>query len=223
MANILSTPLRIGAAVLVVLAIVAAGIVVLYGPEDGRWGIQGALGAGPDPSVSRSVSPSASPTTPDAASPSPSASRSMSLKEKNIAEAKERLVEYYATTAEVANDGYRDWERKLYPFWGKLSVGAAKGEAYQLAKQSGNRTEGAAEVVSMDATDYRPFEPGSEEVELTACIDFNNVKTFDSKGKMIPRDASIPLQYMFIYEMRNQGEGNDWAVLSEEPNREREC
>lgn len=226
MSNSFSTPLRVGAVVLGVIALVAVGLVVAYGPGEGRW-IQGALGASPSESGSPEPSPSASPTTAEAVEPSPSASPSPStaaqIKAKNIADAKARLVEYYATLAAVANDGYRGWEDKLGSFWGTSSSWWAMTQVYQSNRESGTRTEGAAVIVSMRATNYEPFTPGSEEVDLEACIDFGDVRTFGGDGEAVPRDASVPPRYMFTYSLRNQGEGNNWALIAEDPDLERAC
>jgi hypothetical protein len=225
MSNSFSTPLRVGAVVLGVVALVAVGLVVAYGPGEGRW-LQGALGASPSRSDSPEPSPSPSspsPTTAGVGEPSPSASPSPStaaqIKAKNIADAKARLVEYYATQAEVANNAYQKWERQLGPFWGTQSSWRAMTAVYERSRVDGIYTEGAARVVSMSANSYTPDETGAEheEVVLRACIDFSEVKTFDRDSSVIPRDASIPMRYTFDYRLRNQGEANDWALVAERP------
>ena len=222
MASRIVTPLRVVVAILVALAIAAAALVVILGPEDGRWGISGALGASPDRSESPSSEPVSSPTT-NAGEAEPSESPSLSRKEQNIADAKARLVEYYATTAEVGNDGYEHWQRKLQNFWGTRENRVAQGQAFDTLRKQGAYTEGASVVLSMEVKNYEPYTPGSEEVTLEACVDFTDVKTFDSDGNSVPRDASIPLSYVFTYELRNQGEDNEWALISENPDQEREC
>ncbi|GAB3166096.1 hypothetical protein GCM10027059_24660 [Myceligenerans halotolerans] len=228
MSNSFSTPLRVGAVALGVVALVAVGLVVAYGPGEGRW-VQGALGASPTKSGSPEPSPSDSPTTAEAAEPSPAGSPSPStaaqIKARNIADAKARLVEYYATQAEVANGGYEHWERRLGPFWGTQSSWQAMTTVYEGNRQRGTYTEGAADVVSMQATEYTPDKTGAqhEEVDLSACIDFAEVRTFDREGDLIPRDASIPMRYMFSYRLRNQGGDNEWALIAEEPDQERTC
>lgn len=222
MASRIVTPLRVVVAILVALAIAAAALVVILGPEDGRWGISGALGASPDRSESPSSEPVSSPTT-NAGEAEPSESPSLSRKEQNIADAKARLVEYYATMSEVANGGYADWERRLGPFWGTPAVRSGKGKVYEQSRNQGISTEGAAVVVSTRTIKYSPYTPGSEEVSFNACIDFSDVKTVDSSDNRIPRDASVPTRYVFTYTLRNQGDGQNWALVSEDPDMEKPC
>lgn len=225
MSNSFSTPLRVGAVVLGVVALVAVGLVIAYGSGEGRW-VQGALGASPTKSGSPEPSPSESPTTASAEptpSGSPSPSTAAQIKAKNIADAKARLVEYYATVAEVANSGYTDWEGRLQNFWGTREMRVGKGQVYDQFRDQGVYTEGVAKVVSIKVTKYTPANAGFEEMNLDACIDFSQVKTFDADGTQVPRDASVPERYIFIYEARNQGEGNEWAFIGEVPDLERVC
>ncbi|MBL0887319.1 hypothetical protein [Myceligenerans indicum] len=225
MSNSFSTPLRVGAVVLGVVVVVAAGLVYAYGPGEGRW-VQGALGASPTEPDTSEPSPGKSQTA-SGIEPSPSGSPSPStaaqIKAKNIADAKASLVEYYATVAEVANDSYRDWEDKLGPFWGTRSSWQAITTVYERNRESGIHTEGAAQVVSMTANKYEPYTRGSEEIVLDVCIDFGPVKTFDGDGVRIPRDASVPTRYHFAYGLRHQGVGSKWTLISEERNQEQEC
>lgn len=222
MSNSFSTPLRVGAVVLGVVALVAIGLVVAYGPGEGRW-IQGALGASPAKSGSPSPTPSASPTTTEAgepapsATPSPSPSTAAQIKAKNIADAKARLVEYYATTAEVANNGYKDWEKELLPFWGRPQIWRPLSDVFAGYATEGRYTEGEAVVGSMRATGYKAAEQGFEEVSISACIDFSNVATFESDGTRIPRDAAAPLRYKFDYLMAHSGDKGVFKVYDQEP------
>jgi hypothetical protein len=133
------------------------------------------------------------------------------------------LVEYYATVAEVANGGYEGWRHSLRSFWGTPTSWNAVTQVYERNRENGVRTEGAAEVVSMNAKAYEPDDAGFDEVTLEACVDFAGVKTFDRGGSVIPRDASVPTRYTFTYGLRNQGTDNEWALIVEEPNLERSC
>src|SRR5690606_11779182 len=76
----------------------------------------GTTPASPSASISASKDPSASPS----ASPSPTTPEQ--IKQKNIADAKARLVEYYEATARVANNSYQNWDEKLRPFWGNPAL-----------------------------------------------------------------------------------------------------
>ncbi|GAB4087245.1 hypothetical protein GCM10028784_38750 [Myceligenerans cantabricum] len=226
MPNSLSTPLRVGAAAAGVLALVAVGLVLAYGPGDGRW-VQGALGAGPGESASPEPSVSDSPTTADTSEEKPAGTPKPTtpaqIKAKNIADAKARLEEYYATTASVANNGYEKWENRLQNFWGTRATRVAAGQVYDDFREQGVYTKGAAELVSVKASNYTPATAGFEEITLDACLDFSEVQTFDRRDKLIPRDASAPTRYMFTYEMRNQGKSNEWAFIAESPDQERTC
>ncbi|MBO0608281.1 hypothetical protein [Myceligenerans salitolerans] len=227
MSNSFSAPLRVGAVALGLVALVAVGLVVAYGPGEGRW-IQGALGASPTRSASPEPSPSVTPTAADTEEPSPAGSPSPStaaqIKAKNIADAKASLVEYYAIQAKVANNGYQKWERDLGPFWGTQRAWQAMTSVYEQSRQDGIYTEGAAAVISMQARGYTPAKAGFEEVIVDACVDFSTVKTFDGEGNLIPRDASVPSRYVLTYKMRNQGgKGREWALISEARNQERAC
>src|SRR5687768_6613703 len=116
------TPTRTIAILIGVAVIAVAGFAVVrsgvFEPET----VQGAI-PGPgssSPSVSASRSPSASPSPTPTAAPEPTTPAQ--IKAKNIADAKARLVEYYETTAAVANNGYKDWTSELDPFWGHPDV-----------------------------------------------------------------------------------------------------
>lgn len=213
------TPLRV-VGVLAGLAVAAAATVgVAYLVREGAPG----TGAIPAPGTgSPSLSPSASPSAVEAgASPSPTTPEE--LKARNIAEAKERLVEYYATTAEVANGGYKDWEEKLFPFWGNPTIWEPFSRTYLRLEAEGQYTVGAASVASANVTDYLASDESLEDVHLDACIDFSNVQTFNADGTPIPRDAAVPLRFKATYLMRHQGDGAIWTINEEVRRVEEPC
>jgi hypothetical protein len=155
--------------------------------------------------------PSAKPTTPK------------QIRAQNIADAKARLVEYYETTAAVANSGYKDWESKLLPFWGNPDIWGPTGDAFEQLANEGRYTTGAAEVVTSKVTQYRPNENQFESVELEACIDFSGVENFDKDGDRIDRQEGAPSRYMFSYLVRHQGPDTAWTINVETPHPERAC
>ncbi|WP_423462809.1 hypothetical protein ACO229_22120 [Promicromonospora sp. MS192] len=165
------------------------------------------------------MSASAQPSTP--ASPSPTTPEQ--VKAKNIAEAKARLVEYYHTTALVANNGYRDWDRELRPFWGHPALRSSLRAVYTESANSGDYTTGAASVEAMNVTNYKTSAVGNEEVHLKACVDFSDVRNFAGDGKEIPRAAGAPSRYQFDYVMRHQGAGSYWTVNEQIPHPEQAC
>ncbi|WP_285100520.1 hypothetical protein [Promicromonospora sp. MEB111] len=206
----------IGVAVIAVaaFAVVRSGV---FEPET----VQGAI-PGPgssSPSASASASPSATP----APEPSASPTTPEQIKAKNIADAKARLTEYYETTAQVANNGYKDWADKLLPFWGNPDIWGPTGDAFEQLASEGRYTTGSAEVVSSEVTDYKPNENGFESVALTACVDFSRVKNFDKNGDLIARQAGAPSRYIFSYLIRHQGPETAWTVNTETPHPEKAC
>lgn len=211
------TPLRVVAvlAALVVVGAVAVGVGSQLGqPQAGLGAIPAPRPSSPSPSASASVSepvPSPEPTTPE------------ELKAKNIAEAKARLVEYYATTAEVANGGYVDWEEKLLPFWGHPDIRQSLRRAFSQYAEDGRYTVGAAVVDSMSVATYAPAEQGFEEVGIRACVNFATVENFAKGGTPIPRDAGTPTRYSFDYLMAHQGTGSVWTINEQVPRVEEPC
>ncbi|MFJ3402714.1 hypothetical protein [Promicromonospora sp. NPDC090134] len=206
----------IGVAVIAVaaFAVVRSGV---FEPET----VQGAI-PGPgssSPSASASASPSATP----APEPSATPTTPEQIKAKNIADAKARLVKYYETTAQVANNGYKDWDEKLDPFWGHPDVWVHLATSYDDLAEQGQYTTGAASVESMAVTNYKTSNVGNEEVHLGACIDFRKVQNFARDGEAIARTAGAPVRYRFDYVMRHQGVDSIWTVNEQVPHPEQAC
>jgi hypothetical protein len=155
--------------------------------------------------------PPAKPTTPG------------QIRAQNIADAKARLVEYYETTAAVANNGYKDWESKLLPFWGHPNIRSSLRAAYTEYAENGDYTSGAASVESLEVAGYRPDDAGFETVQLRACIDFGQVRNFSKDAEAIPRQAGAPTRYLFDYVMRHQGPGSVWTINQQTPHPEQAC
>jgi hypothetical protein len=216
------TPTRTIAVLIGVAVVAVAGFAVVrsgvFEPET----VQGAI-PGPgssSPSASASESPSAPP--PPAASPKPTTPAQ--IKAKNIADAKARLVEYYETTAQVANNGYTDWNEKLDPFWGHPDVWGPLAASYTNLAAEGQYTTGEAAVESLRAVKYADSaEGGFEEVSLAACIDFSEVRTFTKSGDEIQREAGAPKRYLFDYVMAHQGIDSVWTVNEQVPHPEQAC
>ncbi|PUB28754.1 hypothetical protein C8K30_103175 [Promicromonospora sp. AC04] len=216
------TPTRTIAVLIGVAVIAVAGFAVvrsgIFEPDT----VQGAI-PGPgssSPSVSASASPSAPP--PPAASPSPTTPEQ--IKAKNIADAKARLVKYYETTAQVANNGYRDWNKKLDPFWGHPDVWGPLSTSYANLDAEGQYTTGAASVESMRVVNYeQSAEEGFAEVSIDACIDFSQVRNFSNDGEVIPRQAGAPTRYQFEYVMSHPGANRFWTVYEQVPHPEQAC
>lgn len=217
------TPTRTIAILIGVAVIAVAGFAVVrsgvFEPET----VQGAI-PGPgssSPSVSASRSPSASPSPTPTAAPEPTTPAQ--IKAKNIADAKARLVEYYETTAAVANNGYDDWESKLLPFWGRPQIWQPLSNLFEGYRVDGRYTTGAATVESIELTEYRDDRSGFEDVALDACVDFSKVTNFDSNGEEIRRAGGAPARYVLAYVMRHQGDEGSWTVHEEIPETERAC
>ena len=215
------TPTRTIAVLIGVAVIAVAGFAVVrsgvFEPET----VQGAM-PGPgssSPSVSASQNPSASPSP--TASPKPTTPAQ--IKAKNIADAKARLVEYYETTALVANNGYQDWKRKLVPFWGSFEIRDAMGASYSESLDAGLYTTGAARIEAARTTDYRAPEPNYERVGFEVCVDFSYVRTFEENGDEVKRQAGAPTRYYLHYEMRHHGIDRGWAIDAEDRQAERAC
>jgi hypothetical protein len=193
----------------------------VFEPETVQGAMPGPGSSSPSVSASpsRSASPSAAPTLPEASKPTTPAQ----IKAKNIADAKARLVDYYETTASVANNGYKDWETELLPFWGNPDIWGPTGDAFEGLANEGRYTTGAAEVISSKVTEYKPNENGFESVGLEACIDFNGVTNFDKNGDKVVRQGGAPSRYVFSYLIRHQGPSTAWTINSETPHPERAC
>lgn len=217
------TPTRTIAVLIGIAVLAVAGFALVRSGVLNPGSVQGAI---PGPGTS-SASPSASISASEDSSTSPSASPSPTtpeqIKQKNIADAKARLVEYYEATARVANGSYKGWREQLVPFWGSFALRDAMSTAYTQNAELGVYTTGAAEIESMDATSYTEAERGYEEVTIEACVDFSAVRTFTPDGEQVKRQAGAPTRYYLGYVMRHHGEKGVWAVNAEERHVERAC
>jgi hypothetical protein len=210
------TPTRTIAVLIGVAVIAVAGFAVVrsgvFEPETVQGAIPGPGSSSPSASMSPSESPSASP----APRPSPKPTTPAQIKAKSIADAKARLVEYYSTTALVANNGYQDWEKKLSKFWGHPAIAASLATAYEESVRSGQYTTGAASIDSLKVTKYEPDDASFERVTMDVCVDFSGVATFEENGKEIPRAAGVPSRYTLTYVMLHQGVDGVWTVNGED-------
>lgn len=211
----------IGVAVLAVagFAVVRSGV---FEPET----VQGAIPGPGSSSATVSASPtvSAIPSAPPSPTASPSPTTPEQIRAKNIADAKARLVEYYAATAQVANNAYKDWDEKLDPFWGHPDIWGPLSESYSELEIQGQYTTGAASVASLRLVKYaESAEGGFEEVSLEACVDFGQVRTFSRSGGEVERAEGAPKRYLFDYVMAHQGVNSVWTVNEQIPHPERAC
>jgi hypothetical protein len=215
------TPTRTIAILIGVAVIAVAGFAVVrsgvFEPDTVQGAIPGPGSSSPSVSRSPSVSPSPTPT----AAPEPTTPAQ--IKAKNIADAKARLVEYYETTASVANNGYQDWESKLLPFWVRPDMRSSMTRVFSAYKDEGKYTTGAASVETMSVSTYKADDSNFELVGLEACIDFTQVKNFSVDGDPIPRAEGAPSRYLFGYKMQHQGPDSIWTISSEVPHPERAC
>lgn len=217
------TPTRTIAVLIGVAVIAVAGFVVVRSGVFEPGTVQGAIPGPGSSSASASASASESASAPPAPTASPEPTTPEQIKAKNIADAKARLVEYYETTAVVANNGYQDWERKLLPFWGHPDIRGSLRAAYTGYAEEGDYTSGAASVESLDVAGYKQDDAGFETVELRACIDFREVKNFSEDAELIPRQDGAPTRYQFDYVMRHQGLGSVWTINEQSPHPEQGC
>lgn len=220
------TPTRTIAVLIGVAVIAVAGFAVVrsgvFEPETVQGAMPGPGSSSPSASVSASRSPSASPSPTAASKPKPTTPEQ--IKAKNIADAKARLVEYYETTASVANNGYADWNKKLDPFWGHPDIWGPLSDSYTELAAQGQYTTGAATVESLRVVKYsESADGGFEEVALEACIDFSDVRTFSESGDEVRRQAGAPKRYTFDYIMAHQGVDSVWTVNEQVPHREQAC
>jgi hypothetical protein len=217
------TPTRTIAVLIGIAVVAVAGFAVVrsgvFEPDTVQGAIPGPGSSSPSASISESASPSASPTP--KASPKPTTPEQ--IKAKNIADAKARLVEYYETTASVANNGYQDWESELLPFWGRPQIWQPMSDLFEGYRTDGRYTTGAATVESMELTEYRDDRSGFEDVSLDACVDFSKVTNFDSNGEEVQRADGAPVRFVLAYVMRHQGIEGSWTVHEETPETEQAC
>ncbi|GGM12419.1 hypothetical protein ACFQBY_10515 [Promicromonospora citrea] len=217
------TPTRTIAVLIGIAVLAVAGFALVRSGVLNPGSVQGAIpgpgtsSASPSASISASEDPSTSPS----ASPSPTTPEQ--IKQKNIADAKARLVEYYEATARVANSGYKDWERSLVPFWGSFEIRDAMGALYSQNLEAGYYTTGAAKIESAQNTGYRAAEAGYERASFEVCVDFSQVKTFEENGTQMQRQAGAPTRYYISYEMRHHGTERGWAIDDEDRQVERAC
>lgn len=219
------TPTRTIAVLIGVAVLAVAGFAVVRSGVFEPGTVQGAIPGPGSSSATASASPttSTSPSAPPSPTASPSPTTPEQIKAKNIADAKARLVEYYATTAQVANNGYKAWESELLPFWGHPDIRRSLRGAYTSYAEKGDYTTGAAGVDSLSVLAYKPDDAGFESVELEACIDFGDVETFERSGEMVPRQEGAPVRYLFNYVMRHQGPESVWTINEQVPHPEQAC
>lgn len=224
MASSTITPTRTIAVLIGIAILAVAGFAVVRTGVFEPNSIQGALpGPGlssPSASVSATERPSASPALTAPVTPTTPAQ----IKAKNIADAKARLVEYYETTAQVANNGYNEWNKKLDPFWGHPDVWRPLMVSYTELATEGQYTTGVATVEDMRLMKYeQSADVGYVEVSIVACIDFSQVRNFSEDGELIPRQSGAPARYQYEYVMSHPGVDRFWTVYEQVPHPERAC
>ncbi|MFD2793982.1 hypothetical protein ACFS27_10535 [Promicromonospora vindobonensis] len=219
------TPTRTIVVLIGVAVIALAGFAVVrsgaFEPETVQGAMPGPGSSSPSVSASPSESPTALPSPTPTASPEPTTPAQ--IKAKNVADAKARLVEYYETTAVVANGGYRDWDTTLDQFYGNPRIWSSISGVYAGLEEEGQYTTGAAMVDGLEVTGYVPDDAGFESVNLRACVDFTRVSNFSSDGTALARDEGAPTRYKFDYLMRHQGPGSVWTVNEQVPHPEQAC
>lgn len=173
-------------------------------------------------STSTSESPTPNPTetsTSEEPTTEPSAEDPQAV---NIEAARQSLLDYIAAVNEVGTEGYTTWQEKLVMYWGTPEIANSLGAYYQTSADAGERSEGDAVVVSLEATEYieDPSGAGKEQVRLEYCADNSAVTTYDAAGNPIAKTA--PPRFTWSVLMQRQDVG-PWTINERTPFVERIC
>ncbi len=180
-----------------------------------------ACAPGDDPTPVPTPTPTSPPTT-EPPTADPSTSDAPTYEEVQIADAREFVIESYEVAGAIGNDGFENWEARIYPYYSGVSTDS---KLWQLLSQSfeeyaaeGIVIEGATEVVSADVTEWEedPTGEGFDTVVFDVCLDSSSVVFRNSDGTESSDYSSPDHRYPAEIEVMGQpGTDLGWSIMEQ--------
>lgn len=166
----------------------------------------------------------------DPTSEDPSEEPTQSYRDQQIAAAEEFILNFYETSNEVRQDGYENWEPRLFPFFtGDEELWQLHSGGFRQDGEAGLSTEGSNEVYSIEATDWEEAPEdaeGFDTVTFDLCIDPRDVVYLNEDGsENEERTSGIP-DHRFPTEIEVLGQPDaelGWSLMTFEADGESSC
>lgn len=167
--------------------------------------------------------PADDPTTQD-----PTEEPTQSYRDQQIAAAEEFILDFYDTASEVRQDGYENWEPRLFPFFtGDEELWQQQSGGFRQDAEEGLSTEGDTEVYSIEATDWEKAPEdaeGFDTVTFSLCVDSRDIVYFNEDGTE-NTEISLP-DHQFPTEIEVMGQPDaelGWSLMTLEADGESTC
>ncbi|HLR94229.1 MAG TPA: hypothetical protein VK053_06870 [Jiangellaceae bacterium] len=168
--------------------------------------------------------------TEDPTTEPPTDDPSQSYRDDQIAAAEDFILDFYATANEVRQDGYENWEPRLFPFFtGDDELWQLHSGGYRQDAEAGISTEGTNDVYSIEATNWEEAPEdaeGFDTVTFDLCIDARSVVYLNEDGsENEERTSGIP-DHRFPTEIEVMGQPESelgWSLMTFEADSESSC
>lgn len=181
---------------------------------------------GEDPTPTPTTETSTEPTTTD---PSTEAT-TVDYQQSQIDAAREFIIDSYANIASVGQDGFTDWEARIFPYYSGLSADSELWQAisgtYEQYEAAGVRIEGGTEIVTATATDWNedPTGSGFDTVTFELCLDSTSVAYFNDDGTENTDYSSPDHGYPAEIEVMGQPDTDlGWSIMAQEADATATC
>lgn len=182
-------------------------------------------GTGPtDPTTDETTTnPADDPTT-----EVPTEEPTQSYRDQQIADAEEFVLDFYATSNEVAQDAYENWEPRMFPFFtGNEELWQQQSGGYRQSAESDLSIEGEVEVYSIRATNWERAPEDAEGFDVVTfdlCVDSRSVVNLNEDGtentEIVTPDRRFPTEI----DVMGQPESElGWSLMTFEVDPEGSC
>lgn len=175
------------------------------------------------PTDETTTEPAEDPTTED-----PTDDPSESYRDQQIDAAKEFVTDFYATSTEVRQDGYENWEPRMFPYFaGNEELWQLHSGGYRQAAEAGESQRGGTEVYSIEATEWEraPEDAeGFDTVTFRLCLDSRDIVILNADGS--ENTDQTPPDHRFPAEVEVIGQPDaelGWSLMVLEVDSESSC
>lgn len=188
------------------------------------------LVAGCDPGEDPSPSPPTSTETTDPPTDPSTEPTTVDYQQQQVDAAKDFIVDLYATTAAVGQDGYENWSERLFPYYsGNPEFWSDEvAPLYEFLAAEGGSTEGETQVVGITATDWAedPTGGGFDTITFLVCLDATTFGYLDADGNPIVDEGRGSPDHPFEAEIEVMGQPDTdlgWSLMGRDNRPEASC
>src|SRR5699024_1010720 len=169
----------------------------------------------PSPSSTTTTTSSPGPTPTETASDESTKEPTQSYQDSQIEAAKQFVIDSYAAYAELAGNGYENWQQYVNKYYSGREVAAVQEAIIKQSRKEGEHTKGATEVVSITATQWEKGSNGHDAVTFELCLDSRNVVIYENGTKA--EDQPMDHQYPATVTVIGQPDSPlGWSYIKEE-------